>query len=136
MTSHVRRYHRHYGSTGHVWQGRFKSFPIQHDDHLLAVLRYVLRNPVRAGFVEHTAQWPWLSVQHPTLVDPLPVPLPADWLHWVEQPLFDHELTTLRTCLTRQAPFGSAGWLGQFTGVTGLASTLRPRGRLRKSLEK
>jgi putative transposase len=28
MTSHVRRYHRHYGSSGHVWQGRFKAFPI------------------------------------------------------------------------------------------------------------
>jgi len=32
MTSHVRRYHRHYGGSGHVWQGRFKAFPIQEDD--------------------------------------------------------------------------------------------------------
>ena len=47
MTSHVRRYHRHYHSSGHVWQGRFKAFPIQQDDHLLTVLRYVERNPVR-----------------------------------------------------------------------------------------
>jgi hypothetical protein len=29
LTSHVRRYHRHCGSSGHVWQGRFKAFPIQ-----------------------------------------------------------------------------------------------------------
>ena len=35
LTSHVRRYHRHYGSSGHVWQGRFKAFPIQQDEHLL-----------------------------------------------------------------------------------------------------
>ena len=136
MTSHVRRYHRHYHSTGHVWQGRFKSFPIQQDNHLLTVLRYVLRNPVRAGLVEQTTQWPWSSWQHPTLADPLPIPLPAEWLHWVEQPLFDHELTTLRTCLTRQAPFGSSDWLAQFTAVAGLNSTLRPRGRPRKSPEK
>ncbi|MFO0778556.1 MAG: transposase [Nitrospira sp.] len=45
MTSHVRRYHRFYRSHGHVWQGRFKSFPIQQDGHLLTVLRYVVRNP-------------------------------------------------------------------------------------------
>src|SRR5205085_2129146 len=37
MTAHVRRYHRHYHSSGHVWQGRFRSFPIQEDDHLLTV---------------------------------------------------------------------------------------------------
>jgi len=33
MTSHVRRYHRHYKSNGHVWQGRFKAFPVESDDH-------------------------------------------------------------------------------------------------------
>ena len=48
LTSHVRRYHRHYRSSGHVWQGRFKAFPIQADEHLLTVLRYVERNPLRA----------------------------------------------------------------------------------------
>ena len=136
MTSHVRRYHRHYRSHGHVWQGRFKSFPIQQDAHLLTVLRYVLWNPVRAQLVESVTQWPWSSLQHPTLVDPLPVPLPADWLHWVEHPLFDHELTTLRTCLNRQAPFGSSDWLAQFTGMAGLDRTLRPRGRPRKTPDK
>jgi putative transposase len=41
LTSHVRRYHRHYHGSGHVWQGRFKAFPIQADEHLLTVLRYV-----------------------------------------------------------------------------------------------
>ena len=38
LTSHVRRYHRHYDSSGHVWQGRFKAFPIQQDDHFLKAL--------------------------------------------------------------------------------------------------
>jgi len=31
-TAHVRRYHFLYDSTGHAWQGRFKSFPIQSDN--------------------------------------------------------------------------------------------------------
>ncbi len=51
LTSHVRRYHRHYHGSGHVWQGRFKAFPIEQDEHLLAVLRYVERNPLRANLV-------------------------------------------------------------------------------------
>jgi putative transposase len=52
LTAHVRRYHQHYRSSGHVWQGRFKAFPIEQDDHLLTVLRYIERNPLRAGLVE------------------------------------------------------------------------------------
>src|SRR5262245_21661297 len=38
LRAHVRRYQRHYGGTGHVWQGRFKAFPIQADEPLLVVL--------------------------------------------------------------------------------------------------
>jgi putative transposase len=41
MTTHVRRYLRHYHSSGHVWQGRFKAFPIQDDEQLLVVMRYI-----------------------------------------------------------------------------------------------
>ena len=132
MTSHVRRYHRHYRSTGHVWQGRFKSFPIQQDDHLLTVLRYVVRNPVRAKLVESALQWPWSSLQHPTLADPPPIPLPHEWLRWIDEPLFEHELTRLRTCLTRQSPYGSMEWQAQFAKTADMTSTLRPRGRPRK----
>ena len=56
MTSHVRRYHRHYHGSGHVWQGRFKAFPIQDDEHYWTVLRYVERNPLRAGLVERQSR--------------------------------------------------------------------------------
>ena len=51
LTTHVRRYHKHYHSSGRVWQGRFKAFPIATDDHVLTVLRYAERNPVRAGLI-------------------------------------------------------------------------------------
>ena len=51
LNTHVRRYHRHYHSSGHVWQGRFKAFPIEQDEHLLTVLRYAERNAQRAGLV-------------------------------------------------------------------------------------
>ena len=61
MTAHVRRYHRHYKSSGHVWQGRFKAFPIEQDEHLLTVLRYVERNPVRAKTVRKAQHYSWSS---------------------------------------------------------------------------
>src|SRR5215207_11457447 len=61
-TAHVRRYHRHYHSSGHVWQGRFKAFPIQEDEHLLLVLRYIERNALRAGLIAKVTGWPWSSL--------------------------------------------------------------------------
>ena len=58
LTAQVRRYHRQSYGSGHVWQGRFKAFPIQDDAHLLTVLRYVERNPLRAGLVDRAEAWP------------------------------------------------------------------------------
>lgn len=71
LTSHVRRYHRHYQTSGHVWQGRFQAFPIQEDDHLLTVIRYVERNPVRAAglAVSKAEHWPWSSRSAASLGD-------------------------------------------------------------------
>jgi len=61
-TTHVRRHHRRHGTDGHLWQGRFKAFPIQRDEHLLSVLRYVERNPLRAKLVARAEDWPWSSL--------------------------------------------------------------------------
>ncbi|MDP9173653.1 MAG: transposase, partial [Planctomycetota bacterium] len=57
--THTQRWHAHHRSAGqgHVYQGRFKSFPIQRDEHLLTVLRYVERNPVRAARVARAEAW-------------------------------------------------------------------------------
>ena len=52
LTTHVRRYLRHDQHGGHVWQGRFKAFPIQDDEPLATVVRYVERNGLRAGLAE------------------------------------------------------------------------------------
>ncbi len=59
-----RRYTRHInfreGWRGYLWQGRFASF-VMDEDHLLAALRYVELNPVRAGLVDKLGDWPWSS---------------------------------------------------------------------------
>ncbi|MBI3621633.1 MAG: transposase [Nitrospirae bacterium] len=136
LTSHVRRFHRHHGSSGHVWQGRFKSFPIQQDGHFLTVLRYVLCNPVRAGMVERVNQWPWSSHSDQTIIDPWPVPCPSNWNQWLNVPLIDHALDRLRIAVNRQQPFGSPNWQTHTAKRLGLESRLRDRGRPRKIPEK
>ncbi len=61
MTTHVRRYHTHYQSSGHLWQGRYKSIPVEDDEYFLTVACYIEENPVRAGLVETSANWYWSS---------------------------------------------------------------------------
>ena len=61
LVSHTQRYHRFHRSSGHVWQGRFKSPLIQDDEHLLTVLRYIEANPLRARLVEHAGKYRWSS---------------------------------------------------------------------------
>ncbi|MFQ5867696.1 MAG: transposase [bacterium] len=142
MTSHVRRYHRHYGTSGHIWQGRFKSFIIQEDNHLLAVLRYVEGNPVRAGLVNSAKDWSWSShrgaigERSHLLVDEIPIELPQDWNRYVDEPLTEKDLEGLRQSVNRQSPYGTSMWQIQVSKELGLESTLRPRGRPKKRVGK
>jgi len=142
LTAHVRRYHRHYGTSGHVWQGRFKAFPIQHDEHLLTVLRYIERNPVRANLVAKAEEWLWSSgrlwvpnADHGCL-HVGPVPRPSNWLQWVNRPMTEAELNALRTSVNRGTPFGSERWAKIAAKRFGLESSLKPRGRPRASASK
>src|SRR6266516_466726 len=61
---HAQRWHAHHHSagTGHVYQGRFKSFPVQRDEHLLVLCRYVERNALRARLVRRAEHWRWCSL--------------------------------------------------------------------------
>jgi len=138
LTTHVRRFHGRRDSSGRVWQGRFKAFPIEQDGHLVTVLRYVERNALRAGLVRRAEHWPWGSlawrlgpVSSPGLAD-LPVPLPADWVAYVNQPQTPAELESLRSCAQRETPFGSTAWVTQAAEELALGGENRPRGRPRK----
>jgi putative transposase len=138
LTSHVRRYHRHYQSEGHVWQGRFKAFPIQRDEHLMTVLRYVERNPLRANLVRRAEDWQWSSLPSrlgdakPAWLAQSPVKIPDNWCQLVNRPQTESELLTLRNSLQRGTPFGSQSWTKIAVQRLGLQSTVRPRGRPRK----
>jgi len=154
MTSQVRRHHRRYGTSGHVWEGRYKSFPVEprrvsaearrrgvveSGDPVLTVLRYVERNPVRAGLAFPAEAWPWSSAHW--WAEPGMAPAfwrrewwsrPEDWLDLVNRPQRDAELAALRRSVQRGRPFGREAWVTRMAQEWGLGSTLRPRGRPRR----
>lgn len=139
--THVRRWHAHYHSagTGPIYQGRFKSFPVQEDGHFLTVCRYVERNPVRANLVERAEDWRWSSLWHRTRetkvawLSKWPMTLPTGWTEHVNEPETERELAALRRSVVRGAPYGNAGWQAKTARALGLESSLRPRGRPRKA---
>ncbi|MEA3363214.1 MAG: transposase [Thermodesulfobacteriota bacterium] len=124
QSTHVRRYHRHYGSSGHLWQGRYKSYAIEGDEHFLAVIRYVEANPVRANMVKSAADWTWSSHRHrlgtgsagdcpnaenegdsPFMEEglspcvkltALPIELPQPWTDYVDMPMTEAEIFKVR----------------------------------------
>ena len=131
MTAHVTGYHSFHHTRGRIWQGRFKAFPIQEDAHLLTVLRYVERNPLRAGLVEKAQQWQWSSLSRHAEGIPCgwPIPQPADWLDMVNEPQTLGELEKLRNSVNRGTPFGQSDWSRTTAERLGLEYTTRARGR-------
>jgi len=137
--THTQRWHAHRGTsgTGPVYQGRFKSFPVQTDEHFLTVARYVERNAPRAKLVARAEDWQWCSLWRRIQADPQlttwlsawPVERPREWLARVNRAERASELEVLRTSVQRGRPFGNGAWILRTAKRFGLESTLRPRGR-------
>ncbi len=124
---------------GHLYQGRFKSFPIESDEHFYRVARYVERNALRAALVEHAEDWKWGSLRqragaaHGPLLADWPLPEPSDWIGQVNRPQTEEELESIRRCVRRGSPYGNVTWVEQAAAQLGLQSTLHRRGRPRSS---
>lgn len=141
--THVTRWQRHHRQVGegHVYQGRFKSFPVETDESFYQVLRYTERNALRANLVEHAEDWQWCSLWRRQSEDielrrwlaRWPVPQPRDWVRQVNAPQTSAELAALRRSVVRGQPYGSASWTEAVAKQLGLESTLRPRGRPTKT---
>lgn len=141
--THSMRWHAHYhtSGTGHIYQGRFKSFPIESDEHFYTVCRYVERNSLRAKLVGRAEHWRWSSLwrrihgddQPGPLLAPWPVPLPDTWVKHVHEAQTEAELEALRCSVLRGTPFGSGAWQKRTAARLGLGHTLRPPGRPKKA---
>jgi putative transposase len=147
LVSHTLRYHKHYRTGGHIWQGRFKSPVIQNDEHLLAVLRYIEANPLRAKIVKRAEKYPWSSYPlhgqgvADELVDPLTLydqlsPLPKvrqrRWAEKVHQPQEEATLAQIRRSTATGLPYGDERWVNRLAKKLNLDLAIRPRGRPRK----
>jgi putative transposase len=137
--THTMRWHAHYQSsgTGHLYQGRFKSFPIQADDHFLTVCRYVERNALRANLAERAEAWRWGSLwtqkygnpEQRSMLANWPVQRPRNWVQIVNKPQSPAEEEAVRRSMSRGTPYGAQTWTNRVANRLGLDYTLRPRGR-------
>jgi len=142
-TTHVRRWrlNRQSVGEGRLSQGTYKSFPVQDDNHLYTVCRYVERNALRANLVERAEDWRWGTLWqrrqrscpegYPSLSD-WPVPRPHRWVALVNRVETQAELEALWRCVVRGRPFGSESWQRRTAERLGLESTFRSRGRPKK----
>lgn len=136
--THTQRWHQHRHSVGegHVYQGRFKSFPVETNEYLLTVCRYVERNPVRAGLVAAAEQWRWSSAgSHGAVrLDAWPMERPAAWREWVNEEESSAQLSAVRRSVLKGQPYGSAPWVERMVVQWNLGVTMRGPGRPSKVL--
>jgi putative transposase len=160
--THVRRWHEHRHSVGrgHLYQGTYKSFPVQADGrgdrHFLTLCRYVERNALRAHLVSRAQDWQWSSLYlrraaapatprasdapgngtAPNALRPVlsswPVPIPSDWIARVNRPQRAAEVAALQLSLKRGRPLGEPAWQRQTAKQLALTHTFRVRGRPKK----
>jgi putative transposase len=137
--THVRNWqeNRRRVGYGHLYQGRYKSFPLESDEHFYQVMRYVERNALRANLVRRAEDWRWSSLWrrvHGAADDRRwlsgwPLPRPRDWADLVNQPQTEAELEAIRRSVRRGQPYGQDYWVKSIAQQLGLESTLRSRGR-------
>ena len=140
--THTQRWHanRHSAGTGHVYQGRFKSFPVQSDGHFLTLCRYVERNALAAGLVDRAERWRWGSLwrhvhgdaDQRAILSPWPIRRRPNWIERVNASLPDRDLAAILRSIDRGSPLGDATWTTATAKEHGLETTLRPRGRPKK----
>ncbi len=125
------------GWRGYLFQGRFYSCPLD-GSHIIAAIRCVLRNPVRARFVEQPWHYPWSSALWTVgdaPVDPLAEPCAAmaevsDWREFLSVESSDCEDVRRHTRTGR--PLGSSEFLAQAEEATGRSLRPLPPGRKRR----
>jgi putative transposase len=143
--THAMRWHVSHDTVGrgHLYQGRYKSFPVQADDHLLTVCRYVERNALAARVVDCAEDWRFGSLwarQHGPrplrdLLCDWPVDRPRNWVRIVNEPLSDGQLAALKTSIERGRPYGQDQWQRTMISRLGLEHTTRREGRPERSRE-
>jgi putative transposase len=141
--THVKRYRAHYRDTsGHLYQGRYKSFPVEQDHHFLILSRYIEANPFRAQLVTDAHDWRWSSAcgdpgwDYSKLLSEWPVDRPRNWSALVNAPIREPQLQQIRASIARDRPLGNEDWVRRVCRQLGLpvipGKPGRPRAAARK----
>ncbi|MFZ2522488.1 MAG: transposase [Minisyncoccia bacterium] len=141
--THTQRWHhvKNTKGTGHLYQGRYKSFIIEKDNHLLSVIRYVERNALRAKLVRKAENWKFSSLwrklygslEQKKLLGKWPITEPQDYLSFVNKPQPKEEEGSVRLSVIKGKPYGQDNWSMKIIKKFGLEATIRPPWRPRKS---
>ena len=141
--THSHRWHGAHDTVGcgHLYQGRYKSFPVQSNWYYLTLMRYVECNPLRVGLVKKVSDWPWSSfvtrkglADKPITLSKGPLELPKQWQRMVNNPevIKDSIIDQIEKSIERGSPLGDIDWIAKTAVELSLESTIRPRGRPRK----
>jgi len=141
-TTHVRqrRVKTESVGDGHLYQGTYKSFPVETNAYAQQLIQYVEQNPLRAKLVKKSEDWRWSSLwrrekgsqKEKQLLSELPIELPKDYLKLVNTLSENEILNTIRISVNKGAPLGSESWRTNMIQKFGLESTLRGPGRPKK----
>ncbi|MDQ3069578.1 MAG: transposase [Acidobacteriota bacterium] len=118
---------------GPVYQGRFKSIPVEPGFHLLRACRYVERNGLRADLAPRAEDWSWSSAAQRAqnrdipLLQPLQYVTPTDWLVMLNEPVPDIDVAK---AVRQNRPYASEEWVKARLAISGLSG--RKPGRPRK----
>ena len=140
--THTKRWHSAHKTIGHghLYQGRYKSFLCEQDDHFMQLVRYVERNQLRARLVKKAEGWQWGSVwrrekgtlQEQSLLSEWPVSIPKNYITLLNEPQSEVEVEAMRQSIARGNPFGSDSWVRRVIKRYDLETTVRPLGRPKK----
>jgi len=135
---HQERYHRR--GAGHLYQGRYKSFPVAEDKYFLTLCRYVEANAARGKMVDHAEQWRWCGLwrrahrNNDLILSRWPIERPRNWRALVDAGLSEEELRVVRQSVGRGRPLGPEPWVLATAARLKLGFTLRGPGRPRKTM--
>ncbi|RZI77756.1 MAG: transposase [Rubrivivax sp.] len=136
--------------SGTLWEGRFRAGLIEGERHLLACMRYIELNPVRAGICQEATQWPWSSAAHhlglnrSALVREhelywslgnTPFEREHAYREFMDQGVTTSEQAQFTDAVLRGRPVGSPAFLRPLADIHPKVAVKRPRGRPRKSAQ-
>ena len=140
--TYTRRWHtaKETVGQGHLYQGRYKSFICQDDNHFLTLVRYVERNAKKDNLVKSVKDWQWSSLwrrengnsKQKELLSEWPIDIPKDYINLVNMSHTEKEIESLRSSINKGKPYGYTNWIDKVINRFSLGATLKNPGRPKK----